>query len=235
MRFIPSFTSHITLIIWILWNKVRKSWQGNAVCQLIKKRNNKQVDIEGQSPALILITMHFYCHPLRKAKWWGWLGCASNFIETSTLFAILLWTFFCTDSSPQLDCLFLYGFVLLAFNCPDNCLLDNWPPDNSNLGQIPPNNCHLGQLPPGNSHLGQLLLNNSLRQFPPRTIVLPPDNYIPTTTAWSNANYKLQFFHGYFLFFSMAQLFNFCYGSNANDSSNKTWSLKLLSVIKLQH
>ena len=33
---------------------------------------------------------------------------------------------------------------------------------------------------------------------------------------------------------SMAQLYNFCYDNkNNNDSSNKTWSLKLLSVIKL--
>ena len=181
--------------------KQSKEIVARKCCLSVNKEEKQQAsDIEGQSPAIILITMHFYCHPLRKAKWWGWLGCASNFIETSTLFSILLWTVFCTDSSPQLDCLFLYGFVLLAFNCPDNCPLDNWPPDNSNLGQIPPNNCHLGQLPPGNSHLRQLPLNNSLRQFPPRAIVLPPDNYIPTTTAWSNANYKLQFFHGYFLF-----------------------------------
>ena len=47
-----------------------------------------------------------------------------------------------------------------------------------------------------------------------------------------------------FCFFSMAQLYNFCYGNNNNNinnnnnnnnnnNSNKTWSLKLSSVIKL--
>ena len=37
-----------------------------------------------------------------------------------------------------------------------------------------------------------------------------------------------------FCFFSMAQLYNFCYGNkNSNDNSNKTWSLKLLNVIIL--
>ena len=35
-----------------------------------------------------------------------------------------------------------------------------------------------------------------------------------------------------FYFFFIAQLHNFCY-DNKNNNSNKTWSLKLLSVIKL--
>ena len=39
-----------------------------------------------------------------------------------------------------------------------------------------------------------------------------------------------------FCFFSMTQLYNFYYDNkNNNDSSNETWSLKLLSLIKLQH
>ena len=41
------------------------------------------------------------------------------------------------------------------------------------------------------------------------------------------------FFMAILCFISMAQLFNFCYDNNNNDSSIKTWSLKLLSVIKL--
>ena len=39
-------------------------------------------------------------------------------------------------------------------------------------------------------------LDNSLAQFPPKTIVLPPDSYTQTITAYD----ILQFFHGYFLF-----------------------------------
>ena len=36
-----------------------------------------------------------------------------------------------------------------------------------------------------------------------------------------------------FCFFSMVQLYNFCYDNKNKDNSNKTWSLKLPSVIKV--
>ena len=37
-----------------------------------------------------------------------------------------------------------------------------------------------------------------------------------------------------FCLFSMAQLYNFCYPNKSyNDSSNKTWSVKLLNIIIL--
>ena len=94
VRFFRSFTGHITLIIWILWNKIRISRKGDAAYQLLKKRN-KQMSIERQSAVIILMTVHFHCHPLRKAKWLGWLGFANNGIETSTLFTVLLSTVFC--------------------------------------------------------------------------------------------------------------------------------------------
>ena len=63
---------------------------------------------------------------------------------------------------------------------------DNYPRTISVL-----DNC----LPPGNYFLG-----NFSGRLSPRTIALLPDNYIPTIAAQSNDNYKLQFFHGYFLF-----------------------------------
>ena len=50
--------------------------------------------------------------------------------------------------------------------------------------------------------------------------------------AMTIRNYN--FFMTIFCFFSMAQLYNFCHDNkNNNDNSNKTWSLKLLSVIIL--
>ena len=91
----------------------------------------------------------------------------------------------------------------------DNCPLDNSPPppENRHLGQSPLDNCHPGQLPPP--------LHPLTEQLPPRTITpwaitldnsclellyYPPDIYTRTITAKSDGNYKLQFFHGCFLF-----------------------------------
>ena len=54
---------------------------------------------------------------------------------------------------------------------------------------------HFMEVDPGNCPLG-----NFPGQFRLRTIVFRPDNYAWTTTAQSNDNYKLNFFHGYFLF-----------------------------------
>ena len=46
------------------------------------------------------------------------------------------------------------------------------------------------------------------------------------------ANYN--FFMAIFCFFSKPRLYDFC-NNNKNDNSNKTWSLKLLNLIKLYH
>ena len=106
------------------------------------------------------------------------------------------------------------------------------PPRQLPHGQLPP-----GQLSPDNSHLGQLPPG----QFPPRTIspcTIPPDIshlgllYCPRIIIPGQllpramANYN--FFMSNFCFFSMAQLYNFCYDNkNNNENSNKTWSLKV--------
>ena len=67
---------------------------------------------------------------------------------------------------------------------PDNFLLDNCPPDSSNLGQLHPKQFPLRTtLPRTISTHDNFPPDNSSRQFPPRTIVLPPDNYIPTITV----------------------------------------------------
>ena len=80
----------------------------------------------------------------------------------------------------------------------------------------PPGKLTPGQSPPRKFSPGQLSLEQQpLGQFPSRTNAPldnshlellycpspdPPDNYTPTITAQSNNNYKLQFFHGYFLY-----------------------------------
>ena len=68
-------------------------------------------------------------------------------------------------------------------------------------------------------------------QFSPRTIALPPDNYTQLLPRAMTIT-KYNFFMAVFCFFSMAQLYNFCY-DNKNNNDNKTWSLKLMSVIIL--
>ena len=77
-------------------------------------------------------------------------------------------------------------------------------------------------------------LDNSPRQFPPTTIVLPrkitPGQLLPRAMTITNYN----FFMAIFWFFSMAQIYNFRYDNkNNNDNGNKAWSLKLLSFIIL--
>ena len=65
--------------------------------------------------------------------------------------------------------------------------------------------------------------NNSPGQFPLRTIVLPPDNYTRTITAYGNDNYNLQFFMAILSLFSVRQFHNFFYDNrNINGNSNKT-------------
>ena len=118
-------------------------------------------------------------------------------------------------------------------------------PDNSHLEHYPLDNCF-----PKNSHRHQLRIGQlPLGKFPPRTITpgqLPPENshrgqlYCPRITApWqllprAKTITHYNFFLAIFCFFSMAQLYNFCYDNkNNNDNRNKTWSSKLLSVIIL--
>ena len=53
---------------------------------------------------------------------------------------------------------------------------------------------------------------------------------LPRAMAITSYNFCMAIF----CFFSMVQLYNFCYDNkNNNDNSNKTWSLKLSSVIKV--
>ena len=76
---------------------------------------------------------------------------------------------------------------------------------------------------PGQFPLGSLL-------YCPR--IITPWQLLPTVLTVTNYN----FFIAIFCLFPMSQLYNFCYhNKNNNDNRNKTWSLKLLSVIKLQH
>ena len=91
---------------------------------------------------------------------------------------------------------------------PDTCSLDNSPPP----GKSPPRAITPGQLPPRTIATP---LHPLTEQLPPRTITpwaitldnsclellyYPPDIYTRTITAKSDGNYKLQFFHGCFLF-----------------------------------
>ena len=117
------------------------------------------------------------------------------------------------------------------------------PPENRHLGQSPLDNCHPGQLPPP--------LHPLTEQLPPRTITpwaitldnsclellyYPPDIYTRTITAKSDGNYKLQFFHGCFLFLFHGPIIQFLFSSkisffcndnkNNNDNSNKTLEFK---------
>ena len=80
----------------------------------------------------------------------------------------------------------------------DNCPLDNSsPPDNRHLGQSPPDNCPPPeQLPPRTITPWAIPLDNSCLEL----LYYPPDIYTRTITAKSGGNYKLQFFHGCFLF-----------------------------------
>ena len=81
----------------------------------------------------------------------------------------------------------------------------------------------LGQFPPRQLPTGSLL-------YCPR--IITPWQLLPREVTIT----KYNFFMDIFCFFSMTQLYNFYYDTkNNNDSSNETWSLKLLSLIKLQH
>ena len=86
---------------------------------------------------------------------------------------------------------------------PDTCSLDNcpWtilPPP----GQSPPRAITPRQLPPPEQLPTRTItpwaipLGNSCREL----LYYPPDIYTRTITAKSDGNYKLQFFHGCFLF-----------------------------------
>ena len=58
--------------------------------------------------------------------------------------------------------------------------------------------------------------------------IITPQQSLPRATTITNYS----FFMAIFCFFSMAQLYNFCYDNKSNnDNSNKTCSLKLLSII----
>ena len=89
-------------------------------------------------------------------------------------------------------------------------------------GQSPPKGNHPPRQfnPPDNSHLGLLYCLQ----------IITPQQLLPRAMKITNYNCLMAIF----CFFSMAQLYNFCDDNkNNNDNSNKTWSLKLLSVIEL--
>ena len=73
---------------------------------------------------------------------------------------------------------------------------------------------------PDNSYLGLLYC----------PWIITPRKLLLRSMTITNCN----FFMAIFSFFSMAQLYNFCHNSkSSDDNSNKTWSLKFLSIIKL--
>ena len=60
--------------------------------------------------------------------------------------------------------------------------------------------------------------------------IITPGQLMPRAMTITTYNFSMAIFS----FFSMDQLYNFCYGNkNNNDNSNKAWSLKLLNIIIL--
>ena len=80
-------------------------------------------------------------------------------------------------------------------------------------GQFPPRTIAPLTIPPDNSHVGLL--------YCPR--IITPRRLLPRAMTTTNYNFLMAIFR----FFSMAQLYNFCYDNKNNiDNSNKTWNLK---------